>query len=168
MSDRIDIPAERAKLTHQQKLEALSLRFYQGMQWAPKAGDYYTTSRADLELYQVVSVAGGVVRTRYCDPAQSPAISEWSEDKFVNAGFGPKRVYVPDFVFRDQSTPAAALGELERSQAENERLRALVLGALAAIDTGRNEPLMAWRDHARAAVQEVKAELTPAREAQDD
>jgi len=94
--DVIDRAAEPVTLTSRQKLEALSLRFYQGMLWTPKAGDYYTTSRADLELYQIVAIEGGKVQTRYC--IGSTAISEWPENEFTTGGFGPKRVYVPDFV----------------------------------------------------------------------
>ncbi|MBN8294586.1 hypothetical protein JI664_21615 [Rhodobacter sp. NTK016B] len=89
-------------LTYEQKLEAMSLRFYQGMTWTPKAGDHYTTSRADLELYQVVSVDEGVVRTRYCDTSKSEELSSWPVDEFTAAGFGPKRVFVPDFVLSQQ------------------------------------------------------------------
>ena len=85
-----------AKLTYQQKLDALSYRFYQGGEWKPKAGDFYTTSRADLELYQVVSVQGGVVRTRFTEGTD--AISEWTEDGFLTEGFGPRRVYVPEWI----------------------------------------------------------------------
>jgi len=85
-----------AKLTYQQKLDALSYRFYQHGQWTPKAGDYYTTSRSDLELYQVVSIKDGIVRTRFTEG--SDAISEWPEDGFLNDGFGPKRVLVPEWV----------------------------------------------------------------------
>ncbi|MDD9740894.1 hypothetical protein PVW47_14030 [Marinovum sp. SP66] len=43
------------RLTKTQKLEALAARFYQGVEWVPKAGDLYTTSRADLEVYRVIS-----------------------------------------------------------------------------------------------------------------
>ncbi|MBN9055346.1 MAG: hypothetical protein J0H80_16635 [Rhizobiales bacterium] len=85
-----------AKLTYQQKLDALAYRFYQGATWKPKADDFYTTSRPDLELYQVVSVEGGVVRTRYTEG--SDAISEWPEGEFLTDGFGPKRVFVPEWV----------------------------------------------------------------------
>lgn len=85
-----------AKLTYQQKLDALSYRFYQGGAWTPKAGDFYTTSRADLELYQVVSVENGVVRTRYTEG--SDTISEWPEAGFLTEGFGPRRVFVPAWV----------------------------------------------------------------------
>jgi hypothetical protein len=106
-------------LTHQQKLEALSLRFYQGLKWTPKAGDYYTTSRADLELYQVVAVEGGQVKTRYCDTGKSDAIATWPVDEFPAAGFGPKRVWVPDFVLKTipADNPAvAALVEAVEAQ----------------------------------------------------
>lgn len=92
-----------AKLTYQQKLDALSYRFYQGGQWSPKAGDFYTTSRADLELYQVVSVENGVIRTRYTEG--SDAVSEWPETGFLTEGFGPRRVYVPDWVMKAPAPP---------------------------------------------------------------
>lgn len=91
------------KLTYQQKLDALSYRFYQGGAWTPKAGDFYTTSRADLELYQVVSVEGGVVRTRFTEG--SDAISEWPEAGFLTEGFGPRRVFVPEWVICAPAAP---------------------------------------------------------------
>ena len=94
-----------AKLTHQQKLDALAYRFYQGAAWDPKAGDFYTTSRADLELYQVVSVEGGVVRTRFTEG--SDAISEWPAEEFLTAGFGPKRVFVPEWITCAKPVPDA-------------------------------------------------------------
>ena len=103
-------------LTYQQKLEALSLRFYQGMQWNPKAGDYYTTSRADLELYQVVEVENGTVKTRYCDQGKSDAVASWPVEEFTSAGFGPKRVYVPDFVLRAHPPqPSMSVAEVEHA-----------------------------------------------------
>ena len=89
----IDMPT---RLTERQKLEALAWRFYQDMTWTPAAGDYYTTSRADLELYQVVDVKGGKVFTRYCEGSVS--ISEWDADTFTTAGFGTCRVHVPHHV----------------------------------------------------------------------
>lgn len=92
-----------AKLTYQQKLDALSYRFYQGANWTPKAGDFYTTSRADLELYQVVSVENGIVRTRFTEG--SDAIAEWPEAGFLTEGFGPRRVFVPPWVM-DAPSPA--------------------------------------------------------------
>lgn len=98
------------KLTQTQKLHALAYRFYQGAAWTPKAGDFYTTSRADLELYQVVSVEGGIVRTRYTEG--SDAISEWQEAGFLTEGFGPKRVFVPEWVLNLK--PAASPEPLYR------------------------------------------------------
>ena len=83
-------------LTPEQKLNALAYRFYQGGEWTPKAGDFYTTSRADLELYQVVKIEDGKVFTRYL--IGSDVISEWDEAGFTTEGFGPRRVYVPDWV----------------------------------------------------------------------
>lgn len=84
------------KLTPEQKLAALAHRFYGGATWSPKAGDHYTTSRADLELYQVVDVKGGMVFTRYTEG--SDTVSEWPEAGFLTEGFGPKRVHVPVWV----------------------------------------------------------------------
>ena len=84
------------KLTERQKLEALAYRFYQNGEWIPKAGDFYTTARADLEVYEVVSVEGGIVRTRYTEG--SDEVSEWPEDEFLTEGFGPNRVWVPEFL----------------------------------------------------------------------
>ena len=88
-------------LTYKQKLAALAHRFYANGQWTPKAGDFYTTSRADLELYQIVSIENGIVRTRYTEG--SDAISEWPESGFTSEGFGPKRVWVPPWVFSSES-----------------------------------------------------------------
>ncbi|MBO9125497.1 MULTISPECIES: hypothetical protein [unclassified Rhizobium] len=95
------------KLTYQQKLDALSYRFYQAGPWAPKAGDFYTTSRADLELYQVVSVENGLVRTRYTEGTD--AISEWPEAGFLTEGFGARRVFVPDWVICAPPAPTHSL-----------------------------------------------------------
>lgn len=83
-------------LTPMQKLHALACRFYQAMQWEPKVGDYYTTSRADLELYQVVDVRDGKVFTRYTD--KDVPVAEWDAAGFLTDGFGPRRVWVPNFV----------------------------------------------------------------------
>jgi hypothetical protein len=85
------------ELTEQQKLLAMAARFYQGIEWEPKAGDYYTTSRADLELYQVTDVREGKVYTNYCG-TPTPEDSEWDQDGFTTEGFGPMRVWVPDWV----------------------------------------------------------------------
>lgn len=99
----------RRNLTPAQKMHALAYRFYQDGAWAVARGDYYTTSRADLELYQVVDVQDGKVFTRYCDPAHGGEVTEWDFDGFTTKGFGPKRVYVPEFVFGIVGPPAAYL-----------------------------------------------------------
>lgn len=83
-------------LTENQKLNALAFKYYQGAKWEPKAGDYYTTSRSDLELYQVVEVTEDKVKTKYLTPDSS--ISEWDKAGFLTEGFGVNRVWVPDWV----------------------------------------------------------------------
>lgn len=98
-------PPLHRSLTPMQKLQALAHRFYQGVEWTPKTGDYYTTSRADLELYQVVDVRaheGGrrFIITRYTTEGQEEAVSEWPDDEFLAEwGFGSNRIWVPDWVF---------------------------------------------------------------------
>lgn len=89
------------KLTPSQKLEAMSLRFYQCLEWKPEAGHFYTTARNDLELYQVVEVTDTVVKTRYTEG--SDVISEWPKAEFTEAGFGPFRVWVPHFVLENNN-----------------------------------------------------------------
>jgi hypothetical protein len=84
------------KLSPEQKLEALAARFYQGLVWEPKAGDLYTTSRADLEVYRVVSVENDVVTTEYTE--NGTATSDWPLNEFTTEGFGPKRVWIPPHV----------------------------------------------------------------------
>lgn len=84
------------QLTENQKLQAMAARFYQGLEWTPKAGDLYTTSRADLEVYEVLDVRDGIVLTRYTEGSTS--ISTWPEDEFQTFGFGPKRVYIPPWI----------------------------------------------------------------------
>lgn len=83
-------------LTEKQKLQAMALRFYQDLKWVPAAGDYYTTSRADLELYRVAKIENGKVYTEYC--AKPGELTEWPQDKFTDYGFGVRRVFVPTFV----------------------------------------------------------------------
>lgn len=83
--------------TTDMKLQALALKYYSGVKWEPKAGDYYTSSRADLELYQVVEVTDTKVKTMYLNGDKN--VSEWEKDGFTKEGFGVNRVHVPDFVF---------------------------------------------------------------------
>ena len=110
------------KLTHQQKLEALSYRFYQHGTWTPAAGDFYTTSRADLELYQIVAIESGLVTTRYTEGTET--ISSWPESEFITGGFGPKRVFVPPWVMSMETGDAPAGNE--RSPSQQNRMDALI------------------------------------------
>jgi hypothetical protein len=71
-------------LTPWQKLEALSMRYYGCVVWEPNAGDFYTTSRADLELYQVVDVTDTEVITRYCTPNTRAEDAQCPRDEFLS------------------------------------------------------------------------------------
>lgn len=85
------------QLTYAQKLEAMALRFYQGLEWDVSPGDLYTTCRDDLEVYRVVDItAEGMVITEYTEGGTGK--SQWPLDEFLTAGFGPKRVWVPDWI----------------------------------------------------------------------
>lgn len=118
------------KLTLQAKLDALAYRFYQDGKWTPKAGDYYTTSRADLELYQVVAIENGTVRTRYTEG--SDVVAEWLEAEFMTAGFGPRRVFVPEWVLANNRAPIVDGKELDVvTRGELEHALALIAGTAA-------------------------------------
>ena len=86
-------------LSYQQKLTALSMRFYQHLEWTPEAGHYYTTSRADLELYRIAKIENGKVYTEYC--TSSGSLTVWDEDGFSTKDFGPSRVWVPEVVLTE-------------------------------------------------------------------
>jgi len=86
---------KHTKLTEAQKLLALSLKYYQGQEWKPKKGDYYTTSRNDLELYQIVGESEDSFYTRYCD--RECVDQKWIKSNFLK-NFGMKRVYVPIWI----------------------------------------------------------------------
>ncbi len=121
------LPAKEdfTSLTAQQKLQALAHKYYSGILWEPKAGDYYTTSRADLELYQVVYADETVVKTKYC--IGSDVVSEWPTYTFLK-DFGEKRVFVPEWIFKlDESiSPIDRQGE-ERKKLLYKKLNALRL-----------------------------------------
>lgn len=90
-------------LTESQKLQAIALKFYQGQKWEPEAGHFYTTSRADLELYYIVKIENGIVFTCYTRqynpmfPSATP-MAEWPIEEFTTQGFGVHRVWVPPFI----------------------------------------------------------------------
>ncbi len=92
-------PTERTSLTYEQKLMALSLKYYTNLKWEPIPGDFYTSCRNDLELYQVVDVTEDCIITRYCDPNKGLKTESWAKDEFFN-GFGVYRVYVPECCFK--------------------------------------------------------------------
>lgn len=90
-------------LTEKQKLEALSLKYYQNLKWEPEAGHFYTTARSDLELYYIVKIENGIVFTCYTRqynptfPSATP-MAEWPIEEFTTKDFGVRRVWVPPFV----------------------------------------------------------------------
>jgi len=90
-----EAPVSPTQLTERQKLLALSMRYYSGLKWAPKAGDYYTTCRDDLELYRIIDVTDTEVVTIYCNPAMQAAPAKWPKGEFLSPEtFGAFRVYV--------------------------------------------------------------------------
>jgi len=89
----------QTELTVEQKLQALSSKYYDGLQWTPKKGDYYTTSRNDLQLYQIVDENETTLFTNYCGKNKSDQPHEWSKRKFLE-DFGERRVFVPEFVLK--------------------------------------------------------------------
>ncbi len=89
------------KLTVNQKMHALSNSMYQGgVKWIPKEGDYYTSSRADLEVYQIISIKNGKIKTIYTDSESEPM--EWDEATFLTEGFGKNRIHVPNWILNIQ------------------------------------------------------------------
>jgi hypothetical protein len=87
-------------LTEKQKIAAMALKFYQGFQWAPIAGDYYTTSRNDLELYQIVREDETHYYTSYLPLGREEAA--WPKSEFTTHGFGVHRVFVPNFILENR------------------------------------------------------------------
>lgn len=90
----------RTSLTSEQKLSALSLKHWDNLKWKPKKGDYYTSSRDDLELYKIVEETEDYFYTKYCNPEFSDEMQKWPKESFLKE-FGVHRVYVPDFLFKD-------------------------------------------------------------------
>lgn len=80
-------------LTHYQKLQAMAEKYYSYVTWNPKVGDYYTSSRNDLELYQVVDEDEEHFYTIYCNNPDGVR-QKWRKDEFTTQGFGLNRVHV--------------------------------------------------------------------------
>lgn len=85
-------------LTAEMKLEAFAVKYYNGLQWNPKKGDYYTTTRADLELYQVHDIDEDFVYTIYTD--RECEVQRWDKDKFTTQDFGIRRMWIPDYLIK--------------------------------------------------------------------
>lgn len=91
------------QLTERQKLQVLADRFYNNTanNWQPKVGDYYTTPRADLELYYIIAETPTQFLTVYCDTTKygdgiNPA--KWPKGEFLT-GFGVNRIEVKSHIF---------------------------------------------------------------------
>ena len=93
MAKRITIPPET-------KLKALSLKYYDGYKWQPGAGDLYTSTRVDNEVYKVVEVADKTIGTIYCNGKEG-AMTKWPKDGFLSEGFGKYRVYIPVWLYNE-------------------------------------------------------------------
>ena len=87
-------------LTSEQKLSALSLKHWDNLEWKPKKGDYYTSSRDDLELYEIADEDEEYFYTKYCGEHYGDGLQKWSKETFLQ-DFGVHRVYVPDFLFKN-------------------------------------------------------------------
>ncbi len=85
---------ENEKINERQKLAALAMRFYQGMKWEPKVGDYYCLTRDGLELFQIRSSDGENFFLRKVGPNDAQDLSDaWPIADF-QTGFGINRVWV--------------------------------------------------------------------------
>lgn len=86
------------KLTPYQKMQAISEAFYcGGVKWLPTKGDYYTTVRNDLELYQILDEDDENFYTIYCTDVQQRT-SAWKKTEFLTHGFGPNRIQVRKYI----------------------------------------------------------------------
>lgn len=93
----------QTQLTYKQKCQALSERFYNVVEnpWQPKKGDYYTSTRHDNELYQIVDEDEEYFYTVYCDN-DSVAPAKWKKEIFLKE-WGLNRVYVAPHVLGNKS-----------------------------------------------------------------
>lgn len=75
------------QLTESIKLEALSLKFYQGWHWSPKVGDLYTICRADLELFEITRIEDGQVWIgMHTEDGVQEQESPWDLEGFTTEG----------------------------------------------------------------------------------
>lgn len=83
-------------ITARQKLKAIELKYYQHAEWVPKVGDFYTIVRDDLKLFQIVREVDGefiFACNEYEAEGSFPVVG------FTDQGFGPNRIWVPDWIF---------------------------------------------------------------------
>lgn len=90
-----EINTEHTELTKDQKLHALGHKYYSFAKWEPAIGDYYTTSRPDFELYQIMDIDECQIWTCYCTNREN--LTSWPIDVFLKE-FGLCRVHVPMWV----------------------------------------------------------------------
>ncbi len=88
------------------KLAALDWRFYQHQSWRVQAGDLYSLTRNDCELYKVLNVEGGLTFTMVVN--NSNELCEMQEQtadtaEFLHGGFAECRVHVPHWAWRDMA-----------------------------------------------------------------
>jgi len=88
---------KKTALLPMQKLHALANKHYSGQVWEPKKGDYYTSSRVDLELYQILEEDDNHFYTVYCHVEECKQ-EPWVKEKFLE-DFGVNRVHVPEWIF---------------------------------------------------------------------
>lgn len=79
-----------------QKLTAIHIKHYQGDEWLPQAGDFFTTLRADLALFQISKIDGRQVFVVSVDDGNQE--SAYDLGNFTSGGTGSLRVHVPKFV----------------------------------------------------------------------
>jgi hypothetical protein len=89
----------QTELTPWQKLHTLSYNYYQGARkrWIPAVGDYYTSCRADLQLYRIVREDEKSFYTVYCNQPEQIE-SWWLKIDFLNS-FGEYRCHVSEHIF---------------------------------------------------------------------
>lgn len=87
------------ELTKDQKLAAFAAKYYDGRKWEPKKGDYYTSTRNDLELYRIVDEDEENFYTIYCIGGEDSHREPWKKSEFLSEDtFGGRRMWVPDDV----------------------------------------------------------------------
>ncbi len=138
---------ERFGITDRQKLAAFAARFYQGMQWSPKVGDYYTMSRADNQLCRIVGEdeKNFYITISWLDGKKSTHDpTPFGKSTFNTEGFGLNRVWCPEWIFEipDQlraapATPTLRLPENMKEDSSFKNVRWLAPGWNACLDEVR-------------------------------